>query len=389
MDTAQAGAPAVAAPTETDSRASIGRIASLERELAEIAAASVERHDEAGLALRGFADVGLGSRNPINPDRQGAMVGSLGFYLTPRLGDRAKGLFELVFEYTDEGELLVDLERAQLGYQFAAGAEIWLGRFHTPYGFYNTAFHHGHQIAVSARRPRFIQFEDQGGILPAHTVGAWLTGSRRTGLGKFSYDFYVGNAQRIVNGSIDMNTAGGLHGDAIFGGNIGLRIDQALDGLTLGASAFTVKVENDGIPSRGIPSGFTRVNNYGLYVVYDTDHWENIAEFYVFDNKDLTGTGARHRSDAGFVQLAYRKGRFTPYARYERASLEQADNFFAAQDSGSSYHREALGLRFDLDLSSALKFEFAQTRLTDCGLRLTDCGPDEYDEALIQYAIRF
>jgi hypothetical protein len=84
----------------------------------------------------------------------------------------------------------------------------------------------------------------------------------------------------------------------------------------------------------------------------------------------------------GFVQLAYRAGRLTPYARYERAVLEQSDNFFAAQRFGSSYYREALGVRFDLDLSSALKLELAQTHITDR-------APEQYDEALIQYAIRF
>jgi hypothetical protein len=49
---------------------------------------------------------------------------------------------------------------------------------------------------------------------------------------------------------------------------------------------------------------------------------------------------------------------------------------------GSSYFREALGLRFDVDLKSALKLELAHTHDTDRDF-LT------YDEALLQYAIRF
>jgi hypothetical protein len=41
-----------------------------------------------------------------------------------------------------------------------------------------------------------------------------------------------------------------------------------------------------------------------------------------------------------------------------------------------------LGLRFDVDLVSALKLELAQTHLTDRVI-------SSYDEALLQYAIRF
>jgi hypothetical protein len=69
-------------------------------------------------------------------------------------------------------------------------------------------------------------------------------------------------------------------------------------------------------------------------------------------------------------------------ARYERADLDQDDRFFAAQSFGASYHREALGLRFDLDISSALKLELANTHITDR-------TRDEYQEALMQYAVRF
>ncbi|HYL71759.1 MAG TPA: hypothetical protein VEY89_10710, partial [Candidatus Dormibacteraeota bacterium] len=83
----------------------------------------------------------------------------------------------------------------------------------------------------------------------------------------------------------------------------------------------------------------------------------------------------------------YRAGRFTPYARYERGVFQQSDNYFAAQNTGDSYYREALGLRFDVDLVSALKLELADTHITDP--HLTDHAPSSFDEVLVQYAIRF
>jgi len=371
---AAAAPPGAAAATPPDTAQ---RLAKVEQTVNQMAV-SAGQHAEEGLATHGFADVGIGNRNAEFSKYQGADVGELDFFLTPRLGSRTRALFELNFEVGSDGTVGVDLERAQIGYQFADSATVWLGRFHTPYGYYNTAFHHGQQIATSLRRPRFIDFEDHGGIMPAHTVGAWLTGSERVGDQRLTYDVYLGNSQRITGGALDMNNAGNTHGSTIVGGNLGLLLSGALDGLKVGVDAFQTRIEDEDQS----PAYVTQVRSFGTYAAYDTDNWEDIAEFHVFSNQDLTGHTGTHHSDAGFVQIGYRAGRYTPYARYERGAFQQSDRFFAAQTNGSSYYREALGLRFDVDLVSALKLELAETRLTD---RLIG----SYDEALLQYAIRF
>jgi len=373
-----AAAPAgTAAPIPPDTAQ---RLAKVEQTVTQMAAGAGQ-HAEEGLATHGFADVGVGNHNAEFPQYQGADVAELDFFLTPRLGSRTRALFELNFEVGSDGNVGVDLERAQVGYQFADSATVWLGRFHTPYGYYNTAFHHGQQIATSLRRPRFIEFEDHGGIMPAHTVGAWLTGSERVGDQKVTYDVYIGNSQRITGGKLDMNNAGNTHGSTIVGGNLGLLLSGALDGLKVGVDVFQTRIEDED-PLPPLPAYVTRVKSYGAYAAYDTDSWEDIAEFHVFSNQDVTGLTGTHHSDAGFLQLGYRAGRFTPYARYERGAFQQSDDYFAAQATGSSYYRTALGLRFDVDLVSALKLELAQTHLTDRVI-------GSYDEALLQYAIRF
>src|SRR6266566_1949968 len=137
--------PAAAAPTPPDTAQ---RLAKVEQTVTEMAASAGRRAEE-GMATHGFADVGIGNHNATFSKYQGADVGTLDFFLTPRLGSRTRALFELNFEVGSDGSVGVDLERAQLGYQFADSATVWLGRFHTPYGYYNTAFHHGQQIATS------------------------------------------------------------------------------------------------------------------------------------------------------------------------------------------------------------------------------------------------
>ena len=51
----------------------------------------------------------------------------------------------------------------------------------------------------------------------------------------------------------------------------------------------------------------------------------------------------------------------TPYGRYEKAALNQNDGYFSAMNSGRSYRRGSLGLRYDLNPTTALKLEFGRT----------------------------
>ena len=387
---ATAGATAAAAPPAATAAAAASgpvvdnaRLEADEQKLEQLERENASRgSDDTGLPLHGFADVGVGTRNPIDPALKGFFVGNLDLYMTPHLGDRTRALFELNTEVGTDGGVDVDLERAQIGYQFNDQATVWLGRFHTPYGYVNTALHHGAWVNDTLRRPKFLQFEDQGGIMPAHTVGLWTTGALRTGGGRWLYDAYVGNSQHIIDGSLDMQNAGSSEFRLMGGGRLGYQFnDGTVEGLTLGLHALTARVTGEP-PTFDTTAATVRLLVYGGYAVYDTDRWENIAELYLFDNEDQTFGSGSHRSTAGFIQLGYRTPWGIPYARYERASLSQLDPYFYQQSSGNSYWRGALGVRFDLDLKSAIKFELADTRFTDRDVY-------EYGEGLVQYAIRF
>jgi hypothetical protein len=354
------------------------RLESVEQQLTQLTDASAARGGGgAGVPLHGFFDVGIGNHTANEPGLKGANVGALDIFLNPQLGEHTRSLFELTFEVNEHGDVEADLERGQLGYQFSDAATVWIGRFHTPFGYYNTAFHHGQEIATSLRRPRFILFEDQGGVMPNHTVGAWLTGADRLPDGKLTYDLFLGNGQSISSGSLHARSGGVADGGAIYGGNLGYVFGETLNGLKVGVSGFRSRISDDQQVGR-----ITQVDNAGVYFAYDTDRFEHLGEFYRFSDTDLTGRGVPHHSSAGFLQLAWRLPLATPYVRYERAVLDQSDNYFALQADGMSYYRAALGLRFDLDPKSALKLEVARTKNTD---RLTD----QWTDALLDYAVRF
>jgi len=380
------GGTVAATQTASTGPATQQQVAEVEHRVQQIEAANATRQqDTTGLPIHGFADVGIGNYNPYFANYRGANIGSLDFYLTPKLGDRVLALSELIFEVGPDGSVGTDLERFQIGYQFSDAATVWIGRFHTPYGYINTALHHGVWLADALRRPKFLNFEDHGGVMPSHTVGAWLTGAQRAGDGRVLYDLYVGNAQQDSGGTVFMQNAGTAHGTVMGGGRLSYQFTGGpLDGLTVGASAFTDKVDS------AQTNNLTQLRVAGIAAVYDTDSWEHIAEAYVFHDTNLNGPPGTKRSTAWFAQLGYRGAWGVPYVRYERASLDQNDLYFAEQQFGASYYRSAAGVRFDINPKSAIKFELANTHTLDFRVSDVQYGlPEDYNEVLAQYAVRF
>jgi hypothetical protein len=312
--------------------------------------------------------------------KSGFALGNLDFYFTPEISARVKALFELNFEYDPNGNIGADVERAQIAYIVSDALTLWAGRFHTPFGYWNTAFHHGAQLQTTVERPQFLQFEDEGGVLPAHTVGLWGTGEFRVGDGRLLYDAYVGNGDRIANGTLDFNAELDDNGNREIGFNIGYRFGAAPSGLLIGVDALS---EHVSATAGLLATSLVAMKFIGGYAVYDADDWEVIAEYYRFLNHDLTDSNALHRSWSGYVQLGYIfGGRFTPYVRYEEALLDQTDPYFAAQAEGRSYTRALVGMRYDLSPKAALKLEWDRTDQTrDGGVR--------FNEILSQFAIRF
>lgn len=385
------------------------RMDALERQVTELGASMARQAAEDGLTIHGFADVGIQKSDENNVTalgRKGAALGTFVLYLTPQFGDRVRSLVELAFETERNSATAADIERMQIGYAFSDRATAWVGRFHTPYGYWNTAFHHGAQIQTSILRPRFLDFEEKGGILPAHTTGLWVNGAWGTERGRFGYDLFAGNAPQINevaagtalsaanpaafsaavrtggyagSGFLNMRASGSDSHRTAAGFNAWIE-PRAVDGLRLGAHGLRADVVDDAASANR-----TLLKVFGGYFTYQTEPWEALGEYYRFGNEDRSGSTGTHRSWAGYAQLGYNSGRWTPYARAERTKLDQSDNYFAVQASGRSYRRVVAGLRYDIDPKAALKVEFNSTRKEDVGPGLVD----SYPELRFQYAVRF
>ena len=357
------------------------RVDAVERTLAQLEAATAAGSQaDTGLPMHGFVDLGGGVRNKAAASSapRGFSLGTLDLYMTPQISSQVKGLMEVIFEWGQDGGVAVDVERLQLGYVFSDALTLWAGRFHTPYGYWNTAFHHGAQIQTALSRPKFLEFEDKGGILPSHSVGLWGTGALNTGLGKLGYDVYLFNGNRIGAGVLDFQASGDEDGSL----GLGFRSSLALggSGWTVGLHGMRQRVGGENADASA--SGRSRLNMLGAYAAFDNDDWEAMGEFYRFSNQvQLGGTGTRN-SNAWYAQLGRNLGaQFTPYARVERTALDAGDPYFALQDNGKSYRRVVAGLRYNVSPKSALKAEWMQTT--------EDGTAAKQGIAAVQYSVRF
>jgi len=334
-----------------------------------------------GVPLHGFADAGFSMHSTkfaagvLDGTSVGAPtgfnVGSFDIYLTPQFDGNMKALAELIFEVTPDGGVATDLERVQMGYTFSDSATVWAGRFHTPYGFWNTGFHHGAQIQTSIFRPRFLDFEDKGGILPAHMVGLWSTGRIKAGNGKFTYDVFAGNGPQISmgpadpanptiqsSGTLNINVAGDDNHRAMTGLNIGYEPSGNFDGMRLAIHALRGEIADDSDTSF-IPTALnsTELSVVGCSFTYLENDWELLTELYNFNNRDVSGNTGIYKSSASYLQIGKTFTNLTPFVRKEVAVLDQLDNYFSAQENGQSYTRYALGFKYDLDQKASLKLE--------------------------------
>lgn len=384
---------AATAPAKTAAETEQARaISDLRNSIDQISEGLSKRSSDTGLPVHGFADIGAAYSSKEDPQRlRGFNVGTFELYLTPQFGSRVKSLFELAFEIDEGGHAEFELERLQLGYAFNDALTLWGGRFHTPFGLWNTSFHHGANLQTSIFRPRFIDFEDKGGIIPAHSVGLWASGKTALGPGKITYDAYVSNGPRVRERMLDFNAFTDDNPGKMLGLNVGYQPSGALHGLSVGLHGFGSTVDVHANDSTVLSR--TRLRMYGGYAGYDASDWEVIGEYYRFDNTD-DRSGTSHRSSAWFLQVGRTFGSITPYARYERTSLDPADAYFASQSTGRSYRRAVVGARYAVDGRSSFKFELSSTResaadLIDGNGLLVPFAGGSYRRAALQYSIAF
>jgi len=242
----------------------------------------------------------------------------------------------------------IEVERANVRYDFADEFKISVGRFHTPIGYWNTAFHHGSWLQTSVARPEMIKFGSQ--FLPTHFVGLVAEGAFPTsGLG-LGYSVGVGNgrAENIARAG----DAGDFNDRRAWVARVRSR-PISIIGLEVGATFYSDRLQ---APDLSVAN--ERI--YALHAVLDRDAPEILAEYAHVTHDPVTGSADFPGSDAYYVQFGYRlQGAFRslkPYARVEQVVVPSGDDVFAPLNL--NYDGVVVGIRYDPGIFLALRLEY-------------------------------
>lgn len=299
-------------------------------------------------------------------------------FMSPRLElfmgatqDRLAFLAETMFEVGDDNEFGVDIERVEVAYIIADWLRIRAGRFHTAVGYYNDAYHHGRYFQTTVDRPEMVRFEDEGGLIPAHSVGVHADGRFALGaLGALRYDLDLANGRGRSAGEVT-NLTDPNNGKMF---NARLRLEPSVpDGLVLGGNVLVDNI--DALTDAADPaSPVVRVQEMmlGAHAAYLENNVHFIAEYLWVSHRFAGRTGV---TQAGFAEVGYAFGAFTPYVRGELVkfpNLADLDPFYAQNVLGmrGSARSGVAGVRFTASDYLALKVEGGYTRL-DAGGSIT------------------
>jgi len=336
---------------------------------------NVSAQENFDIPLRGFFDID--ARYIGKENKSKLSTGYLDFYLTKDLSDKINILIDLVFETVNDS-YATDLERVQITYDANEYLQIVSGKFLTPYGYWNTAFNYGLQIQTSILRPKFIAFEDRGGILPSHSVGVMAEGF----VNNFNYNFYITSGLHIKKEILDNKQVLGListsNGESQDGNNlVGLTLAYNINNTKVGVHSFYQKV--DIFDNRS-----SNVFMYGAFFAMESENIELYSELYLFNNKNNSGalSGKYLQSSAFFVQFAYLYKSFKPYVRIEDTHYNEDDFYFSSQSTiaGKSYERAALGIAYNITEDATIKIATIANK---------DVDSDTEFDFLTQFAIRF
>jgi hypothetical protein len=312
----------------------------------QVAVRQMETHYPS-LQIRGFGDVDFSAT-----DQKGATsgfnLGQLDLHLASPLSRKVSYFGEMTFNAQPTGST-VEVERSIIRYDFNDFFKLSFGRYHTPIGYWNTAFHHGAWLQTTISRPEMIRVG--GTFIPVHFVGFLAEGNIPAGGAGLSYSVGVGNGRgSIISRPGD---AGDNNDNRAWIANIFAR-PVKLYGLQLGASVYRDKIT--------LPDGRNfREWISSAHLVWTKESPEFLAEFANVNHRNIL-TNAVTNSDAFYLQVGYRLPWFEktlkPYYRFEYTHMPLSEQVFTNQDLVGSI----LGLRYDISNYASFKSEYRNTK---------------------------
>jgi hypothetical protein len=299
------------------------------------------------LQIHGFGDVDF-SATDQKGSISGFNLGQFDLHFASALSKKVSYFGETTFTAQLNGPYTTEVERTIIRYDYNDYFKVSFGRYHTPIGYWNTAYHHGAWLQTTITRPEMVRIG--GTFIPVHFVGFLAEGAIPSGGAGLNYSVGVGNGRgQTISRAGD---AGDNNNNRAWVANLYAR-PVGLYGLQLGVSVYRDKITlADG---RNFREWIT-----GAHLVWTKESPEFLAEFANVNHRQVL-TNLVTNSQAFYVQLGYRLPWFEktlkPYYRFEYIHTPLSEQVFGNQDLVGS----TLGIRYDITNYAALKGEYRNT----------------------------
>ncbi|MGB8475000.1 MAG: porin [Candidatus Acidiferrum sp.] len=315
---------------------------SMEGQANQVAVGQMETHYP-NLQIRGFADMDF-SATDQKGSKSGFYLGQLDLHLASALSSKISYFGEMTFNAHPTG-YTVEVERSIIRYDYNDYFKVSFGRYHTPIGYWNTAFHHGAWLETSIDRPEMVKVG--GTFIPLHFVGLQVEGNIPSGGLGLAYDVGVGNGRgEIISRPGD---AGDNNNNRAWVANVYARPTK-LYGLQFGASVYHDKIT------------FADGRNFREWITSAHVAWtrgapELLAEFANVNHRQYF-TNVSTNNPGFYVQVGYRlpwlENTLKPYYRFEYLHTPENEAVFTNLDLVESI----FGLRYDISNYAAFKTEY-------------------------------
>jgi hypothetical protein len=341
------GAPETQPPAVQPPAESAAQVHGHEPQVSQETARQIETHYPS-LQIRGFADADFAATDQKGSN-SGFYLGQFDLHIASALSSKISYFAEITLN-PHPNEYTIELERSIIRYDYDDYFKISFGRFHTPIGYWNTAFHHGAWLETTIDRPFMVKVG--GTFSPLHLVGLLAEGSIPSGALGLRYNVGIGNGRgEIISRPGD---SGDNNNNRAWVAKLYARPPKFY-GLELGGSVYRDKIS---LPAGSLPNGTDfREWIVSAYLAWTKGSPEFITEFDNVNHRNIL-TNGNANSDAFYAQFAYRLPWFEkslkPYYRFEYTHMPLSEQVFAYQPQMESI----VGMRYDVSNYAAFKMEY-------------------------------
>jgi hypothetical protein len=305
------------------------------------------------LQIRGFGDVDFQSTDQKGT-LSGFSLGQLDLHFASPLSRKISYFGEVTFT-AEPTTYELNVERSFVRYDYNDYFKISFGKFHTPIGYWNTAYHHGAWLQTTIIRPQMIKFG--GAFTPVHIAGIQAEGSIPSGSLGLRYSLAVGNGRGATFSKA--GDSGDVNNNRAWLAQVTAQ-PASLMGLEMGGSYY----HDELTPTPGVNF---REWIAGGYVFWGKGRPEVLAEYENVHHTSVE-TAQTFNTTGYYAQVAYRlpwqENKWKPYYRFEyihRPTLEPVWDITGTA-SVEDLVGSLVGVRWDITNFACFKGEYRKFR---------------------------